>query len=63
MKTNYLAVAVLAFTFSLGAQQAPSPQSVLEHTKKATVVILAGEGAGRLQSISTGVILSKMESC
>jgi hypothetical protein len=40
---------------------APSPdaQQIFEHTKAATVVVLAGEGAGRLNSIATGVVVSK----
>lgn len=45
----------------LSAQQAAPSQTtdILEHTKSATVIVLAGEGAGRLQSIATGVIVSK----
>lgn len=40
---------------------APSPdtQQIFEHTKAATVIVLAGEGAGRLNSIATGVVISK----
>jgi hypothetical protein len=55
-------VAVAAFSFSLAAQQAPSTPDtkvIFEHTKAATVIILAGEGAGRLNSIATGVVISK----
>ncbi len=48
---------------TLAASQAtlPSPnaQQVFEHTKAATVIILAGEGGGRLNSIATGVAISK----
>jgi hypothetical protein len=55
---------VFAFIFSLplAAQQtapAPTPQAIFDQTKAATVVILSGEGAGRLRSVSTGVIVSK----
>ena len=52
-----LAIAVLP----LSAQQ-PTPSNaneILEHTKSATVIVLAGEGAGRLHSIATGVVISK----
>jgi hypothetical protein len=55
-------VAVAAFTVSLAAQQAPNPpdtKAIFEHTKDATVIILAGEGSGRLNTIATGVIISK----
>ena len=50
------------FVLPLHAQQipaAPDAAAIFAHTKAATVVILAGEGAGRLDSIATGVILSK----
>ena len=52
-----LAFAVLP----LAAQQATSPSAndIFERTKAATVIVLAGEGAGRLQSISTGALISK----
>jgi len=55
---------VFAFILSLplAAQQttpALTPQAIFEQTKAATVVILSGEGAGRLRSVSTGVIVSK----
>lgn len=55
-------IALLALSAPLAAQQAsPSPDlpAVIQRTKAATVIVLAGEGAGRLQSISTGVIISK----
>jgi hypothetical protein len=41
------------------AQQAPDSKQVFERTSAATVLILTGEGAGRLHSIATGVIISK----
>lgn len=45
----------------LSAQQAAplNANEILEHTKAATVIVLAGEGAGRLHSISTGVVITK----
>ena len=51
-----------ALTVPLAPNQTPSsPESsaIFEHTKAATVIILAGEGVGRLHSIATGVIISK----
>lgn len=41
------------------AGQAGDGQVVLAKARAATVVVLAGEGAGRLRSIGTGVIVSK----
>jgi len=56
------AVTVLVLCLPLLAQEA-SPTSnskaILERAKAATVLILSGEGAGRLNSIATGVIISK----
>lgn len=54
-------VAFAALSLPLAAQQIPAPDSgtIFEHTKAATVIILAGGGAGRLNSIATGVIISK----
>jgi hypothetical protein len=37
----------------------PDTNAIFERTKAASVIILAGEGAGRLQSIATGAIISK----
>jgi hypothetical protein len=37
----------------------PDTQEIFKHTKAATVIVLAGEGAGRLSSIATGVVTSK----
>jgi S1-C subfamily serine protease len=44
-----------------GAQEPPNPNPnvLFERTKAATVIVLGGEGAGRLKSIATGVIISK----
>jgi len=49
-------------TVSLAAQQTPvlpDINAIFAHTKAATVIVLAGEGAGRLHSIATGVVISK----
>ena len=40
-----------------GAQAAPIDAELVAHISTATVVILSGEGAGRLSSISTGLIV------
>jgi hypothetical protein len=54
-------VAYAALTACLAAQPTTPPDSnaIFERTKAATVLILVGEGAGRLQTIATGVIISK----
>jgi hypothetical protein len=55
-------VALAACPLLIAAQQTsstPDSKTIFEHTKAATVIILAGEGAGRLNSIATGVIVSK----
>lgn len=55
-------IALAALAASLAAQEvAPTQNStaIFERTKAATVIILAGEGTGRLHSIATGVIISK----
>lgn len=58
-----LIIAVLSAVSALAAAQStPSPadpKAVLASTKAATVIILSGEGAGRLQAIATGVVISK----
>jgi hypothetical protein len=59
---SLILVAFAAFPHLAAAQQVPptpDAKSIFEHTKAATVVILAGEGAGRLNSIATGVVISK----
>jgi hypothetical protein len=56
------AVTLAALTLPLAAQQTsslPDSKAVFEHTKAATVVVLSGEGAGRLHSIASGVVISK----
>lgn len=58
----FLALNLVTFALTLTAQQSFAPQdptAIFAKTKAATVIILAGEGAGRLSSISTGVIISK----
>lgn len=59
MKLVFVGLAMA--TCSLLAQQAATSDSaaIFERTKNATVIILAGEGAGRLRSIATGAIISK----
>ena len=58
MRPTYAYVLALASCFSTAAaQQAPNDPEVVARISKATVLILAGEGAGRLSSISTGVIV------
>jgi hypothetical protein len=65
MKAHILSIqitALAAFAVTIAAQQAPTApdtKAIFEHTKAATVIILAGEGSGRLNSIATGVIISK----
>jgi len=49
-------------TLPLAAQTTPptpDTKAIFETAKAATVIVLAGEGAGRLHSIATGVIISK----
>jgi hypothetical protein len=62
MKALIEVALLAAFVLPIAAQQAqsaPDAKTIFEHTKAATVIILAGEGAGRLNSIATGVIISK----
>ena len=57
---SFLFALALCPSLCLSAQQSPvTPQAILERTKAATVIILAGEGAGRLHSIATGVLITK----
>ncbi len=51
-----------ALTVTLAAQETspvPTATAIFERTKAATVIILTGEGAGRLRSIATGIIISR----
>ncbi|HEY0797036.1 MAG TPA: S1C family serine protease [Acidisarcina sp.] len=52
---------MLLIATSLFSQEpAPiTPKQIFENTKAATVLILTGEGAGRLGGIATGVLISK----
>jgi hypothetical protein len=61
MKTPALLLLSALCAVVAGQSNSPSPdtQEIFEHVKAATVVILAGEGAGRLSSIATGVVISK----
>jgi hypothetical protein len=55
-------VILAILSVSLIAQQTPSmpdADAIFERAKTATVIILAGEGAGRLRSMATGVVISK----
>jgi S1-C subfamily serine protease len=58
-----IAILILAvLSLPIAAQQTTAPmdtKTIFEQTKAATVIVLAGEGAGRLQSIATGVIIAK----
>jgi hypothetical protein len=59
---GFLALVLGSLALPVVAQQATSSldaKTIFERTKAATVVILSGEGAGRLTSIATGVIVSK----
>lgn len=51
---------ILTITLLIGtavSQTAPADSDIVAHISAATVLILAGEGAGRLNAISTGVIV------
>jgi hypothetical protein len=57
-----IALLLIALAYPIAAQEtttAPEAKSIFEHTRAATVLILAGEGAGRLNSVATGVVISK----
>jgi Trypsin-like peptidase domain len=61
MKRSVLAALFLCLAAPIFAQQTSplSSKQIFEEAKAATVIILTGEGAGRLQGIATGVIISK----
>jgi len=61
MKAGLILALVTASASALAQQQpsVPDAKAIFEHTKAATVIILSGEGAGRLHSIATGVVISK----
>jgi hypothetical protein len=53
--TSLKCAAIALLAIQLEAQQAPATQdaaAIFERTKAATVIILAGEGTGRLRSIA-----------
>jgi hypothetical protein len=52
-----LIVALILCFCAAAAQEVPSDSEVVARISAATVLILSGEGAGRLASISTGVIV------
>jgi hypothetical protein len=57
-----IVLAISAVSVLAAAQTPPSTpdsQAIFERTKAATVIILAGEGASRVSSIATGVVISK----
>lgn len=57
-----LALALIAAASPLQgtyAQTLLTPQAIFDRAKAASVVVLAGEGSGRLTSIATGVLISK----
>ena len=61
MRTGFLAL-LLGLPALLPSQSSTSPadaRALFARTQAATVIILAGEGAGRLHSLGTGVLISK----
>ena len=56
-----IVAAFAALSFCAAAQEgstAPDSKAIYEHTKAASVLILSGDAAGRVTSISTGVVIS-----
>jgi serine protease Do len=51
------ALAMLSFATAVNAQAAPEASEVINRITAATALILSGEGAGRLNSISSGIIV------
>jgi hypothetical protein len=58
-----LIVLAVSAVSALAAAQAPpstpDSQAIFERAKAATVILLAGEGAGRVSAIATGVVISR----
>jgi len=55
-------IALFVLAVSFAAQEgatAPDTNKIFEQAKAATVIVLSGEGAGRLRSVATGTIISK----
>jgi hypothetical protein len=61
MKLSLIAVVTFLCLGPTFAQNSPNTDStqLYAQTKAATVIILAGEGAGRLRDVATGVVISK----
>jgi S1-C subfamily serine protease len=59
LHTAALFLSIVPSAFAQQAAPLPDTKTIFEHAKAATVIILAGEGAGRLHSLATGVIISK----
>ena len=59
MKAVILAALATLAPLVAGQSASPDSKAIFEHAKAATVIVLAGEGAGRLHSIATGAIVSK----
>ena len=55
--TGALIIALVSCFYATAAQDVPSDAEVVARISAATVLILSGEGAGRLAAISTGVIV------
>lgn len=56
---SLLALALPLVAQKVSSPELLSPQAIFQQTKAATVIVLAGEGAGRLHSIATGILISK----
>lgn len=55
----FRSLCTLLLAVPLAAQTPLTPKQIFEKAKASTVIVLSGEGAGRLHSIATGVIISK----
>lgn len=61
MNPSQISLSATLIVGAIAAQQTSvvlDPPAIFAQTKAATVIILAGEGAGRLHSIATGVVIS-----
>jgi Trypsin-like peptidase domain len=58
LRTSSAVALMLSLCLAARAQEV-APTALLANAKAATVVILSGEGAGRLRSTATGVLVSK----
>jgi len=50
---------VVLYATPLLSQQTLTPKQIFDKASASTVIILAGEGAGRIRGVATGVIISK----